>query len=204
MAIDLQAKLLRVLETGELLRVGESKITRVNVRVIAATNRDLSQAIAQGYFREDLFYRLAVFQIRLPALRERNTDIEPLAKHFVQTFALKTHKTIRHLSDDFMNALRAHAWRGNLRELKNVIERSIILTDTDELTLMHLPFELQQPAGTTTHTIASPFDLSSVEKTHIQKVLLYTQGNKAEAAKLLNIGLTTLYRKIEEYKIATS
>ena len=206
MAIDLQAKLLRVLETGEFIKVGENKPTKVNVRIIAATNRDLEKEIQNGCFREDLFYRIAIFQIKLPPLRERITDIEPLARSFITSFSLKTNHKIKHISDDFMEVLKQHSWKGNIRELKNVIERSVILADNETLNLESLPFDLQQLTNKNFTTIdnkkLSTFDLSIAEKIHIQKVMNYTNGNKTETAKLLNIALTTLYRKLEEYKIS--
>jgi DNA-binding NtrC family response regulator len=203
MALDLQAKLLRVLETGEFIKVGENKNTKVNVRIIAATNRDLKKEIEAGHFREDLFYRLSVFQIKVPALRERTDDIELLATHFAHLFAAKTNKKIKSLSPDFLQALKLHQWPGNIRELKNVIERSVILSTSDELTVDTLPSELQTnlPPVTKGNKQFSAFELASAEKIHIQKVLNYTNGNKTEAARLLNIALTTLYRKIEEYGI---
>ncbi len=199
MSLELQAKLLRVLETGEFMKVGETKTTRVNVRIITATNRNLLHEIEAGHFRQDLFYRISVFQIQLPALRERIADIEPLAKHFTSVFAIKTNKKISSISPAFVEALKQHSWKGNIRELKNVMERSVILMEEDELTVSQLPYELQH--FSTSQKQLSAFDLASAEKIHIQKVLNYTKGNKTEAAKLLNIALTTLYRKIEEYKI---
>lgn len=202
MALDLQAKLLRVIETGEFLRVGESKVTKVNVRIIAATNRDLQKEIELGHFREDLYYRISVFQIHLPPLRERVIDIEPLTQHFLALFASKTNKRIKSVSNEFLEALKLHQWNGNIRELKNVIERSVILSD-DELSPESLPVELQNNIRSGgSGKILSAFDLASAEKIHIQKVLNYSNGNKTETARLLNIALTTLYRKLEEYKIS--
>jgi transcriptional regulator with PAS, ATPase and Fis domain len=201
MSLELQAKLLRVLETGEFLRVGETKTTKVSVRIIAATHRNLQQEILLGNFREDLFYRLSVFQIKLPALRERVMDIELLAKHFVQLFCTKTNKKNKQLSTDFLEALKQHHFSGNIRELKNIIERSVILSTSDDLTIDTLPFEIAHKPTSANGKILSAFDLTSVEKLHIQKVLNYTNGNKTEAAKLLGIGAATLYRKIEEYKL---
>ena len=202
MPLDLQAKLLRVLETGEFLKVGDSKPTKVNVRIIAATNRNLQQEVEEGHFREDLFYRIAVFQISLPPLRERVVDIEELAIFFLRTFTNKTNKKINKISKNYLEALKQHSWKGNIRELKNVIERSVILTGTTELEEDCLPLELQR-LGTLDNRekTLSAFELASVEKVHIQKVLNYTNGNKTETAKLLNIALTTLYRKIDEYHI---
>ncbi|MEP7278646.1 MAG: sigma-54 dependent transcriptional regulator [Bacteroidota bacterium] len=200
MAIELQARLLRVLETGEFLKVGETKPAKTDIRIIAATNRDLEKESLAGNFRSDLFYRLAAFQIKLPPLRERVADIEPLAIHFARLFSLKSDKKIRSLSPDFIKVLQQNQWRGNIRELKNVIERSVIMTESDTLTVGDLPYEMQQP-GFDGDSQLSAFSLASVEKLHIQKVLNYTQGNKTETARLLHIGLTTLYRKIEEYKL---
>ncbi|MDT4788698.1 Transcriptional regulatory protein ZraR [compost metagenome] len=205
MALDLQAKLLRVIENGEFIKVGESKPTKVNVRIIAATNRDLAKEIEAGHFRQDLFYRLSVFQIQLPALRERVADIEPLANHFLHFFALKTNKKIKSFSGEFIQLLKLHTWPGNIRELKNVLERSVILETENILTTDCLPLEIQQlKASETTGEapVLSAFSLASAEKIHIQKVLNYTNHNKTETAKLLNIALTTLYRKLEEYKIS--
>lgn len=197
LALDLQSKLLRVLETGEFIRIGETIPTKVNVRIIAATNRDLQKEIEQGNFREDLFYRISVFQIYLPPLRERIIDIEDLAKNFLQIFAFKSNKKIKSVSNDFVEALKQHPWNGNIRELKNVIERSVILCD-DELLIEHLPAELHK-ASTQKGKTLSAFELASVEKLHIQKVLNYANGNKTKTAELLGIALTTLYRKISEY-----
>ncbi len=200
MPIDLQAKLLRVLETGQFLKVGDSKPTTVNLRIVAATNRNLQDEIKQGHFREDLFYRISVFQIYLPPLRERISDIEELAHHFVMRFADKLNKKKLELSKEYLLALQAHSWKGNIRELKNVIERSMILTNNHQLTPDTLPSDFQQ--GTADHNQLPAFDLASAEKIHIQKVLNYTKGNKTETAKLLNIALTTLYRKLDEYQIS--
>ena len=204
MPLDLQAKLLRVLETGELIKVGENKPIKVNIRLLTATNRDLQKEIEAGNFRQDLFYRIAVFQIALPALKERMADMEELAKFFVANFSTKANKKISSISKEYANALNNHQWPGNIRELKNVIERSVILEDSNELSLQTLPIEIQSAANhfPSSGKQLSAFDLASAEKIHIQKVLNYTKGNKTETAKLLNIALTTLYRKLEEYKIS--
>ena len=204
MAVDLQAKLLRAIEIGEFIKVGESKPTKVNVRIIAATNRNLQKEIAAGNFREDLFYRISVFQIKLPALRERVIDIEPLAKHFINVFSIKTNKKIKNISDDCIEILKQHSWNGNIRELKNVIERSVILTNGEDITLESLPADLKSNANPNNKgKLLSAFDLASSEKLHIQKVLNYTNGNKTKTARLLNIALTTLYRKLDEYQLTT-
>jgi transcriptional regulator with PAS, ATPase and Fis domain len=201
MPLELQAKLLRVLEAGEFIKIGETKTTKVNVRIISATNRELQQEIDAGRFRQDLFYRLSAFQIRLPSLKERSSDIELLARYFLERYTLKANKQIMNLQEDFLTALKQCSWRGNIRELKNVIERSVILTDGKELTVDSLPFELQANIVSTGDTQLSAFSLASIEKLHIQKVLNHTNNNKTETARLLGIGLTTLYRKIEEYQL---
>ena len=199
MDISLQSKLLRVLETSEFIKVGDTKSTKVNVRIIAATNRDLQADIKEGRFREDLFYRLNVFTIPILPLRERKEDIPILANAFIKIFADKMNKKIKGMNEDFLEHLETHDWKGNIRELKNIIERAVILAEESELTLESLPLELQ--AQETNNGIQSAFDLSNVEKIHIQRVLNHVKGNKTEAAKLLNIGLTTLYRKIEEFHL---
>jgi DNA-binding NtrC family response regulator len=198
MHIDLQAKLLRVLETNEFIKVGDTKPTKVNVRIIAATNRDLKEEIKEGRFREDLFYRLNVFAIELPSLRERKEDIPLLANNFLKIFSERTNKRITGMDKEFIKRLQHQDWKGNIRELKNVIERAVILADNSELKLKHLPLEMQQSSFDS----SSSLDLANVERLHIQKVLHYTKGNKTRAAELLGIGLTTLYRKLEEYKIS--
>ncbi|WP_185965486.1 sigma-54-dependent transcriptional regulator [Flavobacterium zepuense] len=206
MPLDLQAKLLRVLENGEYIKVGESKITKADVRIIAATNRDLPKEIEGGRFRQDLFYRLSIFAIKLPALRERVADIEALANGFLKTFAVKINKKITALSPNFTAALKHHNWPGNIRELKNVIERSVILETGNTLSVDTLPAEIRlaqtENASDGETKILSAFSLASAEKLHIQKVFNHTNGNKAETARLLNIGIATLYRKIDEYSIS--
>lgn len=200
MAAELQSKLLRVLENGEFLKVGDTKPAKVDIRIIAATNRHLEKEVDAGSFRSDLFYRLAAFQITLPPLRERVEDVEPMARYFAQIFSLKSDKKIHTLAPDFVKALQQHQWRGNIRELKNVIERSVIMAEENVLTLEDLPYDIQQSHFNNENPL-SALTLASMEKLHIRKVLNYTQGNKTEAARLLHIGLTTLYRKIEEYKL---
>lgn len=199
MPLELQAKMLRVLETGEFLKVGDSKVTRVNVRVIAATNRELEKEAEEGHFRSDLFYRLSVFSIKLPSLKERTGDIPLLVRHFVGIQAAKMNRKVPKISDDYISALDGRLWKGNVRELKNIIERSLILMEGDTLELDSLPYDIQQ--GAQLDQPSSGLSLSEVEKRHIQKVLVHSKGNKAEAARLLEIGIATLYRKLDEYKL---
>ena len=199
MHIDLQAKLLRVLETKEFIKVGDTRSTLADVRIIAATNKNLLQEVATAKFREDLYYRLNAFTILLPSLRERKSDIPLLANHFLKVYGEKTNPQVKSISRDFLDALKKHEWKGNIRELKNIIERSLIVSNGNELTSADLPFEFSTN-DSKTNTL-SAFDLASVEKLHIQRVFNHTKNNKTETARLLNIGLSTLYRKMEEYNI---
>ncbi|WP_099372209.1 sigma-54 dependent transcriptional regulator [Sphingobacterium sp. 1.A.5] len=200
MPLELQAKLLRVLETGEFLKVGETTPTKVNVRLIAATNRNLEQEAEEGHFREDLYYRISVFTINLPALKDRKSDIPLLIEHFVKVNAAKMNVQIPEVEQSYIDLLGKHNWKGNVRELKNVIERSLILIEGNSLDERSLPYEFSiDDKGTAS---GAKMSLSEIERKHIQKVLAYTKGNKAEAARLLEIGVATLYRKIEEYKIS--
>jgi two-component system, NtrC family, response regulator len=202
MAIELQAKLLRVLETGTFFRVGESKPTHVDLRVIAATNRSLMEEIQAGRFRDDLYYRISVFTIKLTPLRERTEDIEALAQHFLAYYAQKTKRNINGFDTDYLQALKNYAWPGNIRELKNIIERSVILNEGPLLQSETLPFEWQgKNENPQKDQVATNFDLAFAEKQHIIKVLKHTKGNKTETARLLGVALTTLYRKISEYQI---
>lgn len=200
MPLELQVKLLRVLETGEFISVGDTKTKKVNARMIAATNKNLKEAIARNEFREDLYYRISVFTIELPPLRERGNDIVELAQKFTQAFAEKMKKNVQGMNESFIKAIKNYSWKGNIRELRNTIERSVILTSDKELDAQDLPIEIQMQQCNNN----SSFDLASVEKSHIAKILKYTGGNKTETARLLKIGLTTLYRKIEEYGIGNS
>ncbi|RTQ51709.1 sigma-54-dependent Fis family transcriptional regulator [Hymenobacter gummosus] len=196
-----QAKLLRVLETQTFIRLGDTKLTQVNVRIVAATNRNLRQEADAGHFRADLYYRLSVFTIPVPALRERAADIEPLARHFLQHFAAKLRKRLPGLAPEALRQLQRHDWPGNVRELKNVLERAAILTpDGQPVDLAQLPAELRlAPAPGTPAADATDQRLSAVEARHILLVLQQAGGNKAEAARRLDIGVATLYRKLQEY-----
>ncbi|GAB6122117.1 sigma-54-dependent transcriptional regulator [Dysgonomonas termitidis] len=200
MPVDLQAKILRVLETKEFIKIGETKSQKVDVRIIAATNRVLEDEIETEHFRRDLFYRLSVFQIHLPPLRERISDIKLFVSEFVNLFATKSNKRINIISQDYLKLLEQSSWKGNIRELRNVIERSVILTDDDTLNIETLPLEIRYP-GTNSPEFITTLALSDIERLHIKKILDYTKGNKAEAARILKIGIATLYRKIEEYKL---
>ncbi|MCQ9637510.1 sigma-54 dependent transcriptional regulator [Chryseobacterium sp. WG23] len=194
MPIELQAKLLRVLETKEFIKMGETKLSRSDFRLVAATNRNLEEEIKQGNFREDLYFRLNVFEITLPALRERKEDLKMLAKYFINLFSDKLHLSTIQVNPDYYKALEKNDWKGNIRELRNAVERSLILMDNNILDAESLPRYSKKAVAE-----SDSLSIRSLEKIHIQKVLQYTKGNKAEAARLLEIGIATLYRKLEEY-----
>lgn len=198
MALELQSKLLRVLETGEFVKVGDTKTTHVDVRILSATNRNLKEEIANGRFREDLYFRLSVFRILLPPLRQRRDDILLLAQHFIGLYARQIGRTAPSLSTEAKNIFLAYPWPGNVREMMNAIEHALIVCE-DEITRHDLAIDML--TGDTSTAADDSFDLKSVERNHIIKVLHHTHGNKTETARLLKIGLTTLYRKIEEYGI---
>ncbi|HCN48411.1 MAG TPA: sigma-54-dependent Fis family transcriptional regulator [Chryseobacterium sp.] len=194
MPIELQAKLLRVLETREFIKMGETKVSRSDFRLVAATNRNLEEEIKNGNFREDLYFRLNVFEIILPSLRERKEDLKMLAKNFIDQFSNKLHLTSVEVTQDYYKTLEKNDWKGNIRELRNAVERSMILMDNNILDADSLPHYSEKAV-----TESDSLSIRSLEKIHIQKVLQYTKGNKAEAARLLEIGIATLYRKLEEY-----
>ncbi|KFF12888.1 chemotaxis protein CheY [Chryseobacterium soli] len=196
MPIELQAKLLRVLETKEFMKMGETKVSKSDFRLIAATNRNLEEEIQQGHFREDLYFRLNVFEINLPPLRERKEDLKILAKNFIDIFSQKLHLTSVEVSTEYYKILEKNNWKGNIRELRNTIERSLILMDNNTLDAKSLPVYSEKITAE-----KDSLSIKSLEKEHIQEVLQYTKGNKAEAARLLEIGIATLYRKLEEYEL---
>lgn len=196
MAPELQAKLLRVLETGEFLKIGETKQTKVDIRLLSATNRNLKEEIAKGRFREDLFFRISVFHIGLPSLRERHEDIPELAKSFSERLSARLGRECPEILPDCLATMLRHPWPGNVRELQNVIERALIVCD-EKITNSDLPVDLL----TEDKSPDTALDMPTIERNHIIRVLKFTGGNKTETARLLKIGLTTLYRKIEEYGI---
>ncbi len=198
MALELQSKLLRVLETGEFVKVGDTKTTHVDVRILSATNRNLKEEIANGRFREDLYFRLSVFRLELPPLRQRKEDILPLAQHFIEQYARQIGCPAPVMSSESKNLFLSYPWPGNVREMMNAVEHALIVCES-EITNHDLPIDML--SGDTSTVADDSLDLKSVERNHIIKVLRHTHGNKTETARLLKIGLTTLYRKIEEYGI---
>jgi two-component system, NtrC family, response regulator len=194
---DLQAKLLRALETNTIQRIGDMNPILVDIRIIAATNRNLTEQIANEKFRRDLFYRLNTFTIDIPPLRERKDDIEILLKHFIKSLSSKLDKQISKYTSGFLDKLISYNFPGNIRELKNIIERAIILSENGILSEELLPLELAGQIPYVEETDNQ--SIESVEKNHIIKVLNEVKGNKNEAAAILKIGLTTLYRKLKDF-----
>ena len=195
---NLQSKFLQLIQEKTYTPVGALKSKTVNIRIIAATNENLKEFIKAKKFREDLYYRLSVFQIKLPSLGERPSDIDEYARHFTNVFAAKMDKPVETIEPGYLELLRRHPWRGNIRELRNVVERSMIMASDGVLRAEDLPVELQHGAPASDDSTL-PLSLRAIEKQHIARMLGHTGGNKTEAARLLGIGLTTLYRKIEEY-----
>jgi DNA-binding NtrC family response regulator len=194
----LQVKLLRVLETGVFRRVGGTVDVKVNVRVIAATNRDLEEMIRHGGFREDLYYRLNVFSLHIPPLRDRREDIPPIVEHFIRHSAIVSKRRSR-VSDDAMAALERYPWPGNARELENVIERALILCDSGVIALEHLPHGVRQGPSVDGHgPQAGRPTLEEVERSYIRQVLEECKGPRQSAARVLGISERNLYRKLKE------
>ncbi|MBS1550650.1 MAG: sigma-54-dependent Fis family transcriptional regulator [Bacteroidetes bacterium] len=198
MSTETQSKLLRVLETNTFTKVGDTKITNIDVRVISATNKDLKSQIEKGLFKNDLYYRLNTFSIHLPALRERIDDLELLISNFIGIYNGKLNKNIRSASNEFISALKEYSFPGNVRELKNIIERAVILSTGDELTSANLPEEIFG------HKISGEIhsdSLKEIEKQHILKIYSENNCNKTITAEKLGIGSVTLYRKLKEYGV---
>lgn len=206
MPLPLQTKILKVLEEQSFTRLGGTNIIKIDVRIIAATNKDLQNEIKEGNFREDLFYRLNVVPIPIPPLRDRKEDIIPLVLTFIQELNQELHRSFKGISEEVANVLTEYEWPGNVRELKNVIERIMALNRSEEISLEHLPLELKSrtaPAETKIlrETIDKKFStLDELEKKYIKEVLKFTGGNKSKAAKILGIHLTSLFRKLKSMK----
>jgi DNA-binding NtrC family response regulator len=201
MSPDLQSKLLRVLEDGSFRRLGGKAEQKVDVRVVAATNRNLEEAVEEGQFREDLYYRLNVFNIDLPPLRERLEDMPLLVQSFVEEFNVKNDRNVRGVSRDALRILKKYSFPGNVRELKNVIERAVIVSQNDVIEPEDLPENLTkkaQKAPTVEFDLGLPME--EIEKEWLFHTINYVNGNKTKAAKILNISLKTLHNKLNKYK----
>ena len=200
--IDMQGKFLRVLEERKFRRLGGKSEVEVDVRVICATNRDLKEEIKKGRFREDLYFRLHVFTIHLPPLKERREDVPLLVQHFIEKFNGETGKHVQAVSAGAMSVLQNYAWPGNIRELRNTVERAMILTDGDTITEEHLPPDMRpsRPEAATLR-VALGVQLREIEKEYILASLQRNGGNKARTARLLGMSRRTIYRKMDELKI---
>jgi two-component system response regulator HydG len=207
MPLTLQAKLLRVLENQEVYRIGSNDAIKVNVRLLSATHRDLEAAVAAGAFRQDLYYRLKVVTVKLPALRDRREDIPLLAAHFIKEFNSRHGKKVTGVAEPLRKAMTVYDWPGNVRELRNLIESLVVqdadgilglndLQDSDTLRRLPLPAQAQVAAGS---LVGRP--LREVERHYIEQALQLTQGNREEAAGMLGIGERTLYRNMQEWKL---
>ncbi len=200
--LEIQPKLLRLLQEKEYERVGEAKPRRANVRVIVASNRDMEQAVKEGKFREDLYYRVKVVPIRLPALRERRGDLLRIATGYLNFCAAQCRKRIGGFAPEVEQALQRYEWPGNLRELRNVVERSVILAESDRIELQDLPEELNHRLNgqSTDVQLGGNFSLEELENEHIRRVIRRVKGRK-EAAQILGIDAVTLYRKRKRFAL---
>jgi DNA-binding NtrC family response regulator len=206
---EMQVKLLRAIQEGEIERVGGTKTIKVDVRLICATNKNLVEEVRKGNFREDLFYRINVIYVKVPPLRERKEDIPFLVDSFIKNISMANGKKIREIAPEAVAILMRYDWPGNIRELKNIIERMVVLTNTDVLTSQNIPEDIRYGSrgrGPQLASISSSpsSSLSEIEKEVIQKTIGDVKGNKSLAAKKLGISRRTLYRKIDEYRINSS
>ncbi|HJV66918.1 MAG TPA: sigma-54 dependent transcriptional regulator [Geomonas sp.] len=206
MSLPIQAKLLRVIQERDFIPVGSTKPITVDIRFVAATNKNLENEVRQGRFREDLFYRLNVISIQLPPLRDRREDVQPLAEHFLKKSSLRMQKRVTSISPEALRLLNDYDWPGNIRELENVIERAVILARTDALTPKELPLWKKEPE-TVELPAEAPSDapmvsLENMERDHIARTLAGTGYHKSRSAEILGISRRTLDRKIAEYGIS--
>jgi two-component system response regulator HydG len=201
MPAAMQAKLLRVLENGEVVRVGSNEPIRVDVRLISATNRKLEEMVAENHFRQDLYFRIQGITILLPPLRERREDIPLLVHFFIQAAAEKYNKTIDGIDPDAQQVLMSYSWPGNVRQLRNAIDTMVVLSNSNRLTVQSLPPDIRPVGGDAVGGLdnVAGIRLEQLEKEAIDKTLKMVHGNREQAAKLLGIGERTLYRKIKEY-----
>jgi transcriptional regulator with GAF, ATPase, and Fis domain len=202
---EVQVKLLRVLQEGTFERLGGTRTLQVDVRIVAATNKDLLDEVTAGHFREDLYYRVNVVAIPLPPLRERRQDIPLLLAHFLQKYARQNHKDITAIHQEALRRLQAYDWPGNVREVENVIERAVVLTQDTTIGVADLPPHLQdkEPVFIPSDHVVLPANstLAEIEHAAIVHVLQRSAGNRQVAARTLGIGVATLYRKLKEYQL---
>ncbi len=201
LSLNIQAKLLRVVQEREFMKVGGHKRIRLDIRIISASNKNLEQSIQTGDFREDLFYRISVVPIHLPPLRQRKADIPILTQHFLNRFSRKIKRPKPEITPDAMEILMEYSWPGNVRELEHTIERILILEDTDIIRPSDLPSFISQRMGEFQMYSEEPFSLEELEKKYIRFVLRRTKGKKAKAAQVLGINRKTLGLKIKKYDL---
>ncbi|MFA5112140.1 MAG: sigma-54 dependent transcriptional regulator [Desulfobaccales bacterium] len=204
LSLNIQAKLLRVIQEREFMQVGSQKRVKLDIRIIASSNRDLQEAIKAGAFREDLYYRLSVIPIHLPPLRERNGDIPLLADHFLRKYSLKGQREVTGISSRALKMLVDYAWPGNVRELEHTIERIVILEDGEIVQPEHLPSFISQRQGEFQVFSDENYSLEELEKRYIQFILRHTRGRRQEAARILGINRKTLTHKIDKYNLKVS
>ncbi|GFE62297.1 sigma-54 dependent transcriptional regulator [Geobacter sp. AOG2] len=197
-----QAKLLRVIQEKDFIAVGSTRPRKVDVRFVAATNKDLANEVRDGRFREDLYYRLNVITVNLPSLRERREDIEPLARHFLNIYTAKMKKEVRDFEDEALTMLQDYDWPGNVRELENVMERAVILARSNTITAALLPIGRRRETATAPHGAPPLVALDEVERQHIKAVLKRTGFHKSRTAEILGISRKTLDRKIVEFGLS--
>ena len=201
--LHLQVKLLRAIETGEFIPVGDTIPQKVNVRIIAATNRNLEEEVEKGKFRDDLYYRLNVVEINLPPLAERKEDIPLLINHFIRKYNRELNRQITGMDEETKRILMNYEWKGGIRELENVIERALILSEGEIITRKDLPPNLMKLEPAPEASLRLKDAVADFEKQHIEQVLKANQGNKEAVAKILDISLSSLYRKIDELGVIT-
>ena len=200
MPYDVQVTLLRVLQTQTVTRIGGAKPIQIDVRIVSATNKDLRKCIENHTFREDLYYRLNVFTIPLPPLRERGRDIEEIARYFLTVYNKIYDKHVADISEDVLRAFHAYRWPGNIRELENVMERAVILCKRDYVTLIDIPDAIGRRADEAAPPLAVGWPLRH-ERERIESALKEHKGNMSHAAKELGMSRPTLYKRVKEYGI---
>ncbi|MFN0084049.1 MAG: sigma 54-interacting transcriptional regulator [Blastocatellia bacterium] len=203
LSLAMQPKLLRVLQEGAVRRVGANAERRVDVRVVAATNSNLEEKVREGHFREDLFWRLNVIQLRAPALRDRGMDIPLLVAHFIEKYCLAAHRPALEITSETLAILTAYSWPGNVRELENAIERAVAFSQGAVITPEALPERIRSTGGVAAviaRASEKTLSMREVEREYILEMLRRTDGNKKRAAELLGMDRKTLYRKLDEYR----